>query len=77
MRSRSSGRLVGSSDVGKSTLINSLMGEEVLEAGDIREADNKGRHTTTARSLHLISTGDLLLGRQVCVSCNWRVVSKV
>ncbi len=53
--------LVGSSGVGKSTIINSLIGDEVQATGDIREADEKGRHTTTARSLHFLPDGGLLL----------------
>ncbi|MFZ5975976.1 MAG: ribosome small subunit-dependent GTPase A [Bacillota bacterium] len=42
---------IGSSGVGKSTLINRLLGEEVLKTKDIREDDGKGRHTTTHRQL--------------------------
>jgi len=52
--------LVGSSGVGKSTLLNSLAekaAEEAQPTGGIREHDAKGRHTTTARSLHAISGG--------------------
>ena len=40
---------LGSSGVGKSTLINALFGEEILATGEIRETDAKGRHTTTTR----------------------------
>ncbi len=53
--------LLGSSGVGKSTLINSLAGAEVQATGSIREDDGKGRHTTTHRSLHLLEGGGLLL----------------
>lgn len=53
--------LVGSSGVGKSTIINSLCGEEVQATGDVRDSDAKGRHTTTARSLHFLSGGGFLL----------------
>ncbi len=53
--------LLGSSGVGKSTLINSLSGAEVQATGSIREDDGKGRHTTTHRSLHLLAGGGLLL----------------
>jgi ribosome biogenesis GTPase / thiamine phosphate phosphatase len=52
--------LVGSSGVGKSTLVNTLAGEgqeSPQETGDIREHDAKGRHTTTSRSLHAIAGG--------------------
>ncbi|MEP4146411.1 MAG: ribosome small subunit-dependent GTPase A [Halioglobus sp.] len=52
---------LGSSGVGKSTLANTLMGSHALETGGIREDDSKGRHTTTARSLHLLQEGGLLL----------------
>lgn len=43
--------VVGSSGVGKSTLINRLLGQEVLVTGEVRERDEKGRHTTTHREL--------------------------
>lgn len=52
--------LAGSSGVGKSTLVNTLAGpgqELPQQTGDIREHDAKGRHTTTARSLHAIAGG--------------------
>jgi len=45
---------VGSSGVGKSTIVNRLMGAEVQETSGIREDDARGRHTTTARQLLLI-----------------------
>jgi ribosome biogenesis GTPase / thiamine phosphate phosphatase len=52
--------LVGSSGVGKSTLVNTLAGpmqELAQQTGGIREHDAKGRHTTTSRSLHAIAGG--------------------
>jgi ribosome biogenesis GTPase len=52
--------LLGSSGVGKSTLGNAL-GAGGLQTGGIREADAKGRHTTTARSLHLLPSGGVLV----------------
>jgi ribosome biogenesis GTPase len=52
--------LVGSSGVGKSTLINGLSGAEQATR-DIRDDDAKGRHTTTARSLHRIEGGGWLV----------------
>lgn len=52
---------VGSSGVGKSTLINTLVGTEQIATQSIREDDAKGRHTTTNRELHLLHTGGWLL----------------
>lgn len=51
---------VGSSGVGKSTLINALTGGMQATAG-MRQDDAKGRHTTTARSLHLMAGGGLVI----------------
>ena len=53
--------LMGSSGVGKSTLVNTLLGKTVQSTGSIREDDSKGRHVTTGRSLHRIPQGGLLL----------------
>lgn len=53
--------LVGSSGVGKSTLLNSLAGDSRQATGGIRESDSSGRHTTSHRSLHLLPNGALLL----------------
>lgn len=53
--------LLGSSGVGKSTLINRLYGSEVQDTGGIREDDGRGRHTTTHRELLLLPEGGLLL----------------
>ncbi|PKM76907.1 MAG: ribosome small subunit-dependent GTPase A [Firmicutes bacterium HGW-Firmicutes-15] len=52
--------LVGSSGVGKSTLINKLMGEEVLATNNIRD-DDRGRHTTTYRQLLVIPSGGVII----------------
>lgn len=52
---------MGSSGVGKSTLVNALSGGEKAETQAIREDDSKGRHTTTSRQLHILPTGYLLL----------------
>ncbi|MBE5105021.1 ribosome small subunit-dependent GTPase A [Bacillus thuringiensis] len=53
--------LVGSSGVGKSTLLNALIGIEVAKTGDIREEDSKGRHTTTHRELFQLPSGALVI----------------
>jgi ribosome biogenesis GTPase len=53
--------LLGSSGVGKSTLVNALSGAAVQLTRDIREDDAKGRHTTTHRSLHVLPDGGLLV----------------
>ena len=53
--------LMGSSGVGKSTLLNTLLGDRVQASGAIREKDSKGRHVTTGRSLHPMQEGGLLL----------------
>ena len=52
--------LLGSSGVGKTTLTNSLTGKGLLTQ-DIREDDAKGRHTTTARSMHHMASGGWLI----------------
>ena len=53
--------LLGSSGVGKSTLINKLFGNEVTETKDVREGDDRGRHTTTERNLWRSETGTLII----------------
>lgn len=53
--------LVGSSGVGKSTLLNHLAGRNLSATSAIRDEDGKGRHTTVARSLSLLPGGALLI----------------
>jgi ribosome biogenesis GTPase len=53
--------LLGSSGVGKSTLINHLLGREQLRVQEVREQDGRGRHTTTHRELILLPQGGLVL----------------
>ena len=53
--------LLGSSGVGKSTLVNALAGAELMATRAIREDDAKGRHTTTHREIVLLPGGGLLL----------------
>lgn len=52
---------IGSSGVGKSTLINSLMGNEVMKVGEVREGDDKGKHTTTYRELLMLPEGGVVI----------------
>ena len=52
---------IGSSGVGKSTLINRLLGTETIKTGETRKGDEQGRHTTTHRELFLLSRGGVLL----------------
>jgi len=53
--------LIGSSGVGKSTLVNWCLGEERAATNEARAVDDKGRHTTTARELFLMPDGGLLI----------------
>ncbi len=53
--------LLGSSGVGKSTLINRLLGLEVQRTREVREDDDRGRHTTTHRELFRVASGGLLI----------------
>lgn len=52
---------LGSSGVGKSTLVNALAGEAVMETGGIREKDGRGRHTTSRRQLLLLQSGVMVI----------------
>ena len=58
---RRTAAFIGSSGVGKSTLVNTLAGREVIATAPIREDDGRGRHTTTGRELHVLPGGWLLL----------------
>jgi ribosome biogenesis GTPase len=53
--------LVGSSGVGKSTLVNTLRGSESIATQAIRAGDATGRHTTTVREMHRLAHGGWLL----------------
>jgi len=53
--------LLGSSGVGKSTIVNALLGYERQQTRDVREDDQRGRHTTTMRELLVTPTGALLI----------------
>jgi ribosome biogenesis GTPase len=53
--------IVGSSGVGKSTLVNRLVGGERQRTGEVRAGDERGKHTTTARELILLPGGGVLV----------------
>lgn len=53
--------LLGSSGVGKSSLVNAIAGEEIMKVNDIRENDSKGRHTTTHRQLIMLKNGTMII----------------
>ena len=52
---------LGSSGVGKSTLVNTLYGKEVMKTSEIREDDSRGRHTTTSRHLIMLPNGAMII----------------
>lgn len=52
---------LGSSGVGKSSLVNALAGEDIMSVNGIREADSKGRHTTTHRQLIMLKCGAMII----------------
>ena len=53
--------LLGTSGSGKSSLVNALIGSDVVQTGEVRQADSKGRHTTTWRELVVVPTGGALI----------------
>jgi ribosome biogenesis GTPase len=53
--------LLGSSGVGKSTLVNRLLQEERQSTHEVRESDSRGRHTTTSRELFLLASGAMII----------------
>lgn len=53
--------LLGSSGVGKSTLLNYLYGDAIQEVQEVREGDDRGKHTTTYRELVLLPNGGLII----------------
>lgn len=52
---------LGSSGVGKSTLVNTLYGDNIMITSEIREDDSRGRHTTTSRSLIMLPNGAMII----------------
>lgn len=57
----STAALLGSSGAGKSSIVNALLGEEILETQPVREHDSRGRHTTTHRELFPLPGGAFLI----------------
>lgn len=73
--------MMGSSGVGKSSLINRLLNVERQTIGDIREGDDKGRHTTTSRSLFELPNGAFLIDtpgiRELQLSADGEAIAEV
>jgi len=53
--------MVGSSGVGKTTLLNHIIGRDLFETNTVRASDGKGRHTTTGRQLIVLEQGAMLI----------------
>jgi ribosome biogenesis GTPase len=53
--------MLGSSGVGKSTLLNNLLGKPIMRTGTISESSNKGRHVTSHRALFVLENGGILI----------------
>lgn len=52
---------IGSSGVGKSTLINYLLEDDIIKTNEIRKSDDKGKHTTTSRNLYILKDGRIVI----------------
>jgi ribosome biogenesis GTPase len=55
------GALLGSSGVGKSTIVNRLVGHDLLKTVEVRESDSRGRHTSTARQMIVLPESGVLI----------------
>jgi len=53
--------MLGSSGTGKSTMLNYLFGQEIQKVQAVRQGDDRGRHTTTARELVVLPQGGLII----------------
>jgi len=53
--------LLGSSGVGKSTLLNSLLGKQLMRTDAISESSNRGKHVTSHRELHILKNGGIVI----------------
>ncbi|MCB4756777.1 MAG: ribosome small subunit-dependent GTPase A [Elusimicrobia bacterium] len=61
LKNGKTGIFLGSSGVGKSTILNQLLGKEIQATQTIRLSDSKGRHTTTARQMFILPNGGLVI----------------
>jgi ribosome biogenesis GTPase len=61
LRPRKTVVFLGSSGVGKSSLVNAFAGQEIMAVKEIREDDSRGRHTTTCRQLVMLSNGAMII----------------
>jgi ribosome biogenesis GTPase len=52
---------LGSSGVGKSSLINKLIGEDIIKTGDISDYSDRGKHTTTNRQMFFLKSGGIVI----------------
>ncbi|MBK8944656.1 MAG: ribosome small subunit-dependent GTPase A [Ignavibacteriae bacterium] len=52
---------IGSSGVGKTTLLNNILGKDMFETKEVRKGDNRGKHTTTARQLVILENGAMII----------------
>lgn len=52
---------LGSSGVGKSSLINTLLGREIIKTGDVSSYSDRGKHTTTGRQMYFLSNGGIVI----------------